>query len=180
MKNRIVSNIAASKRARQISAGPFPGGFSWSYSGDAPGRVSFADEVIRMRHTGWFCDAHQEDKARGVVVRLPRGRFLAGYAAEYRGIYEVSVQVFSTAEDAAHDADEQARIYAEAEYEYSEVWREGAILRDVIEEKKNDVFELFSARHNKRVRSDIRETIADIRAFEVEFKDLCTRHGLEY
>jgi hypothetical protein len=180
MKNRILSNVFLNRRAMQPSAGPLDGGFWWSEERNAPGRVSFADTVVSTHHTGWFLDSNQDEKARGVVVRLPHGRFLAGYAAEYRGICEVSAQVFSTAEDAARDADEQARIYAEEEFEYSEVWQEGAILRDVIEEKKNDVFELFSARHNKRVRSDIRETIADIRAFEVEFKDLCTRHNLSY
>jgi hypothetical protein len=179
MKNRILSNVFLNRRAMQPSAGPLDGGFWWSEARNAPGRVSFADTVVSMRHTGWFLDSDQDDKARGVVVRLPRGRFLAGFE-DGRGNWQCAGQLFDTPEDAAHDADEQARIYAEKEFEYSEVWQEGAILRDVIEEKKNDVFELFSARHNKRVQSDIRETIADIREFEVEFKDLCTRHSLSY
>lgn len=179
VRHRILSNTRDSKRAMQPSAGPLDGGFWWSDERNAPGRVSFADTVVSMRHTGWFLDSNQDEKARGVVVRLPHGRFLAGFE-DGRGIWRCAGQLFDTPEDAAHDADEQARIYAEEEFEYSEVWQEGAIPRDVIEEKKNDVFELLSARHNKRVRSDIRETIADIRAFEVEFKDLCTRHGLEY
>lgn len=102
MKNRILSNVLLNRRAMQPSAGPLDGGFWWSEERNAPGRVSFADTVVSLRHTGWFLDS------------------------------------------------------------------------------KNDVFELFSARHNKRVRSDISEIIADIRAFEVEFKDLCTRHYLIY
>lgn len=179
MKNRILSNVLLNRRAMQPSAGPLDGGFWWSEERNAPGRVSFADTVVSLHHTGWFLDSNQDGKARGVVVRLPRGQFLAGFE-DGRGNWECTGQLFDSAEDAAHDADEQARIYAEKEFEYSEVWQEGAILRDVIEEKKNDVFGLLSARHNKRVRSVIRETIANIRAFEVEFKDLCTRHGLEY
>jgi hypothetical protein len=176
---RILSNVLLNRRAMQPSAGPLDGGFWWSDERNAPGRVSFADELVSLRHTGWFLDSNQDEKARGVVVRLPHGRFLAGFE-DGRGSWRCAGQLFDTPEDAAHDADEQARIYAEEEFEYSEVWQEGAILSDVIEKKKNDVVELFSARHNKRVRSDIRETIADIRAFEVEFKDLCDCYGLEY
>lgn len=179
IKFRIEKALISSKRSRQRDAGPLDGGFWWSKERNAPGRVSFADTVVSLRHTGWFLDACQNEEARGVVVRLPHGRFLAGFE-DGRGSWRCAGQLFDTPEDAAHDADEQARIYAEAEFEYNEAWQEGAILSDVIEKKKNDVVELFSARHNKRVRSDIRETIAYIRAFEVEFKDLCTCHGLEY
>lgn len=180
IKFRIEKALISSKRSRQRDAAPFTGGFSWGHFRNAPGRVSFADELVSLSHTGWFLDSHQDGKARGIVVRLPRGRFLAGIELDSRGVSECALQMFDSAEDAAHDADEQARIYAEAEFEYNEAWQEGVILSDAIEKKKNDVVELFSARHNKRVRSDIRETVADIRAFEVEFKDLCARHGLEY
>ena len=179
MKNRILSNVLLNRRAMQPSAGPLDGGFWWSEERNAPGRVSFADERVSLRHTGWFLDPCQNEKARGVVVRLPRGRFLAGFE-DSRGHWQCTGQLFDSAEDAAHDADEQARIYAEAEFEYNEAWHEGVILSDVIEKKKNDVVELFSARHNKRVRSDIRETIADIRALQTEFKALCDRYDLSY
>ena len=179
MKNRILSNIRASKRARQPSAGPLNGGFWWSEPRCAPGRVSFADTVVSLRHTGWFLDACQNEKARGVVVRLPRGRFLAGFE-DSCGHWQCTGQLFDSAEDAAHDADEQARIYADAEYEHNEAWQEGDILRGVIEEKTRDVMELFEARHHPRVRSDIKGHIADIRAFQAEFKALCDRYDLSY
>lgn len=179
IKFRIEKALISSKRSRQRDAGPLDGGFWWSHFRNAPGRVSFADELVSLRHTGWFLDSNQDEQARGVVVRLPHGRFLAGFE-DGRGSWRCAGQLFDTPEDAAHDADEQARIYAEEEFGHSEVWQEGAILSDAIEKKKNDVVELFSARHNKRVRSDIRETIADIRAFEVELKDLCDRYDLSY
>lgn len=179
IKFRIEKALISSKRSRQRDAGPLDGGFWWSKYRCAPGRVSFADERVSLRHTGWFLDSIQDEKARGVVVRLPRGRFLAGFE-DSRGHWQCTGQLFDSAEDAAHDADEQARIYAEAEFEHNEAWQEGVILSDVIEKKKNDVVELFSARHNKRVRSDIRETIADIRAFEVEFKAIRDRYNLNY
>ena len=179
IKFRIEKAVIDSKRSRMKDAYPFVGGFCWSHFRNAPGRVSFADELVSLRHTGWFLDACQNEKARGVVVRLPRGLFLAGFE-DGRGSWRCAGQLFDTPEDAAHDADEQARIYAEEEFGHSEVWQEGAILSDAIEKKKNDVVELFSARHNKRVRSDIRETIADIHAFQAEFKAHCDRYSLSY
>ena len=179
IKFRIEKALISSKRSRQRDAGPLDGGFWWSRERNAPGRVSFADTVVSLRHTGWFLDSNQDGQARGVVVRLPHGRFLAGFE-DGRGSWRCAGQLFDTPEDAAHDADEQARIYAEAEFEYNEAWQEGVILSDMIEKKKNDVVELFSARHNKRVRSDIRETIADIRAFQAEFKALFDRYSLSY
>lgn len=179
IKFRIEKALISSKRSRQRDAAPFTGGFWWSEERNAPGRVSFADTVVSLRHTGWFLDSFQDEKARGVVVRLPRGRFLAGFE-DSRGHGQCTGQLFDSAEDAAHDADEQARIYAEAEYEHNEAWQEGNILRGVIEEKTRDVMELFEARHHPRVRSDIKGHIADIRAFQAEFKALCDRYDLSY
>lgn len=176
---RILSNVLLNRRAMQPSAGPLDGGFWWSHFRNAPGRVSFADELVSRRHTGWFLDACQNEKARGVVVRLPRGRFLAGFE-DGRGSWRCAGQLFDTPEDAAHDADEQARIYAEAEFEYNEAWHEGDILRGVIEEKTRDVLGLFDARHHPRVRRDIVAHVADIRALQAEFNALCDRYDLSY
>lgn len=179
VKFRIEKALIASKRSRQPSAGPLNGGFWWSHTRCAPGRISFADDVIKLRHTGWFLDSHQGEKARGIVCALTHGRFLAGFE-DGRGNREVTGQVFSSAEDAARDADEQARIYAEKEYEYNAAWQEGDSLRGIIEEKTRDVLELFDARHHPRVRRDIKGHIADIRAFRAEFKALCDSYGLSY
>ena len=179
IKFRIEKALISSKRSRQRDAGPLDGGFWWSKERNAPGRVSFADTVVSLRHTGWFLDSNQDEQARGVVVRLPHGRFLAGFE-DGRGSWRCAGQLFDTPEDAAHDADEQARTYAEEEFEYNEAWQEGAILKDVIEEKTRDVLGLFYARYHPRIRRTIVAHIADIRAFQAEFKDLCDRYDLSY
>lgn len=95
------------------------------YLGDIgqPGpRWAWADEVSdRIAHTGWFADEHGADKVRGVVIKLPRGRFLAGWALqsdlldgeESGGVAAVSRQIFTDAEEAARDADDQAADVAE-------------------------------------------------------------------
>ena len=180
IKFRIEKALISSKRSRQRDAAPFTGGFCWGHSRNAPGRVSFADDLVSLRHTGWFLDSRQDEKARGIVVRLPRGRFLAGIELGSRGVSECALQMFDSAEDAAHDADEQARICAEAEYEHNEAWQEGAILKDVIEEKTRDVLGLFDARHHPRVRRDIVAHIADIRTLQAEFNAFCDRYDLSY
>lgn len=167
---RIEKALIAFKRARQMDACATPDGFAWFASRNAPGRITYADEVegVRIGHTGWFCDSHQDEKARGIVCALTHGRFLAGYLTEDAGMsYLPTGTLHDSAEDAARDADEQARIYAENEREYDEAYQ----LQCLIEEKRNYVFELFSARHNPRVRSDIEDHIRDIRAFERELKD---------
>ena len=95
------------------------------YLGDIgqPGpRWDWADEVsTRIKHTGWFADDHQNDKIRGVVIRLPHGRFLAGWALQSDildddgtgGMAAVSRQIFTDEVDAANDADDQAADVAE-------------------------------------------------------------------
>lgn len=169
--SKILTAILVSKRARQMDACATQDGFVWSADRNAPGRVTFADKIegVSIRHTGWFCDSHQDEKARGIVCALTHGRFLAGYQA--KGSFLSTGTVYDSAEDAAHDADEQARIYAEKEREYQDRYDEAYKLQCLIEEKRNIVFELFSARHNPRVRSDIEDHIRDIRAFERELKN---------
>lgn len=174
-------NITISRQSREMDASPYPGGFCWFAPRNAPGRIQFADKVSAwIRHTGWFCDRYQDEKARGIVCALSHGRFLAGVYWSGRGCYEVSTKMYGNAEDAAYAANEQARIEAGEEYEHNEAWQEGERLRGLIEEKRKDVFELFEARHHPRVRRDIVETIAHIRGLERELSDLVKRHGLSF
>lgn len=94
------------------------------YLGDAgqPGpRWAWADEVDDgIEHTGWFADDHQCDKIRGIVIRLPHGRFLAGWAlqsdildGDTGGCAAVSRRVYTDARAAAMDADSQAEHVAD-------------------------------------------------------------------
>jgi len=94
-------------------------------------RWEYCDEVegVRIRHTGWFCDEYQDDKIRGIVARLPRGRgFLAGWTMGTGMASGWEGDVYETAQDAARAADSLAENMAEKEREYQE--RETQRLQD--------------------------------------------------
>jgi hypothetical protein len=82
-------------------------------------RVRRADDIIRLRHSGWFTDEHCDETMYGVVATLPRSRgFLAGWSLGEGMATSFSRDIHATAEDAARAADEEARIAAEKEREY--------------------------------------------------------------
>jgi hypothetical protein len=85
-------------------------------------RWEWADEVsgVRIGHTGWFCDQHQDSKIRGIVVSLPHGRFLAGWSMGENMASSVDGTVYNNAQDAAYAADSMAESAAEQEREYQE------------------------------------------------------------
>lgn len=119
--------------------------------------VGFADQISkahgsrRVDHTGWFCDEFQDRTLRGVVYRLPHGRFVPGYVSsddcllthnrrgdwsEPSGVClafddictaDDSRDTHSEAElDAAVLADNLAESVAEDEREYNEAWQAGS------------------------------------------------------
>lgn len=86
--------------------------------------VGFADEIVRLRHNGWFTDREfQDDVMRGVVYMLPHGRYVAGYhfnGGDDKGATLWFDELHDTKEDAARMADEHARVAAEAECDYQD------------------------------------------------------------
>lgn len=104
---------------------PITGGTHTGYSfylQDAGGfdRYKWADEVVNLRHTGWFCDEFQDDKIRGLVVRLPHGRFLAGWSMGEQMASAVEGEIYTSESEAAYAADSIAERVAESEREYQE------------------------------------------------------------
>jgi len=93
---------------------------------DNPGRWEWADEIdgARIYHTGWFCDEYQDEKIRGIVVRLPHGRFLAGWSMGEGMASEVDGTIYTDVIEAARAADSEAEAAAEREREYQEQERE--------------------------------------------------------
>lgn len=127
----------------------------------------YADEIVRLRHTGWFCDAHNEEKARGVVALLTHGRFIAGYeGSEGETVY--FGHVHTDENDAAHMADEHARVHAEQAKEYSERWTDARELLDSIEVQREEIGRLCALRNhprfgNAQLREDIGTHIRELR-----------------
>ena len=98
----------------------------------------------RNSHGGWYIDPFQNDTVSGVVYQLTgkkgKPRYIAGHEDGYNEEYvKFNVRnVFDEKEDAARDADEMARIYAEKSVEdYVKTHAE-----DAIEENKREIKEI--------------------------------------
>lgn len=105
--------------------GVHPGGSFYLYSDFMPGRSwQWADEIVNLEHTGWFCDEHGGTIARGLVIGLPHGRFLVGWSLGENMASGYAGTLYDNIEEAARAADEEARIVAEHEREYHETMDE--------------------------------------------------------
>lgn len=95
-----------------------------------------ADEILSLRHTGWFADAFQDETYRGAVWQLPgrngRPQFVYGYPdPNNEGAALICFDVetgddsegYDAKREAARNADSMAESFAEAEREYSEAWQ---------------------------------------------------------
>lgn len=94
----------------------------WTWADDVPGSG--------IKHNGWFADLEQNQTIRGIVARLPHGRFLAGYAMGEHMAAAIEPEIFTDESQAAAMADECARIAAENEIEYQEKQAERMALED--------------------------------------------------
>lgn len=85
--------------------------------------VGFSDEIISMRHTGWYCDNYMESTMRGAVWQLPARDsvplFVYGYCDPYNdGAACISFDHTDCKEDAARWGDSFAESVAEDAREY--------------------------------------------------------------
>lgn len=105
--------------------GPHPGGSFYLNSDFMPGRSwQWGDEVVDLGHSGWYCDEYGDTIARGLVICLPHGRFLAGWSLGEGMTSGYDGALYTDQEEAARAADEEARIVAEHEQEYHETMEE--------------------------------------------------------
>jgi hypothetical protein len=182
LKAKVLFALKLSKQLRQQDASVGTDGAMHFFADrNAPVRyMKYADELVRLNHTGWFCDPHQNEKCRGIVGAISHGRFIAGYELVDSGAKCFFPKSYDCEYEAAHAANEEARAYAEKEYEHNEAWQEGSWLNDLIEAKKADICDYWPARATRRVRADIAEIIGDIRAFEKELAVLVRRYDLSF
>lgn len=106
--------------------------------------VGDSHDIVRLGHTGWYADQHQENLYRGHVWQLPARNgeplFIAGYHESEQTEYVIldcsrgRLRTFDSKEDAARAGDELARIMAEKEREYQEEWEEARQLSDTCEQ----------------------------------------------
>lgn len=107
----------------------------------------FCDDVARIDHRGWFADADGYETVRGIVARLPHGRFIAGYLMSSNNERVYFPDVFDDESEAAHMADEHARIVAESEREYNERWQEAREVEEETETALHRLRECIALRH---------------------------------
>lgn len=51
-------------------------------------RIQYADELLKLRHSGWYADDDgTRGTIRGIVASLPHGRYLPGYYGSDNGEY---------------------------------------------------------------------------------------------
>ena len=131
----------------------------------------FADEVEGgPDHKGWYTDDDCSGKARGIVGRLPHGRFIAGYHNSDNDERVYFGDVYTDESEAARAADNEAESLAEVEREYSERWRAAQRLNDKAEECVERLRAYLSARNDKRTAArELAECeIASIRSIRAE------------
>lgn len=138
-----------------------------THDGPAFNRERFADEVINLRHTGWYTDSEcMNGTYRGLVAYLSRGRWLAGYYSSDNGERVYFHGVHDSERDAAHMADEHARVSAERESEYQDRYRAAQELQDGISLDSYRLRECLALRNHKcfeGMRAEIAELIESIR-----------------
>ena len=118
--------LRAKRKQRQYTGGyataPTPDdsgskGFYLDDAGQPFTRWQRADDVIQLRHKGWYCDRYQDQTIFGIVVNLPHGRYLAGWSMGRQMASAVERDVYTDPDEAARMADEHARVAAENQLE---------------------------------------------------------------
>ena len=153
----------------------------YSHNGGQFPRETYADLCAEgPDHRGWFTDAECDEKARGIVVRLPHGKFLAGYDWSANGERVYFPEVFVDERDAARRADSHAESFADACREHDAKYREAQKLQDEAEDMAQQLVEKLALRNDPRfpdARDEARELVAELRELRQrlrdEFADFC-------
>ena len=171
------SGSAATWRTVRHSTLTHPGGLSQGMNGGAPiwyaptgsafPRETYADECYQgLRHEGWFTDADCTMKARGIVVRLPHEKFLAGYELDDTGERVYFPEIFTDESDAACRADGHAERFAEACLEDSRRFVDAQELEYRCQKLADNLAEKLALRNDPRfpdAREEARELLTELR-----------------
>ena len=139
----------------------------YAYTGPAFPRETYADLCAEgPDHRGWFTDAECDEKARGIVVRLPHGKFIAGYDWDANGERVYFPEVFVDESDAAHQADGHAESFADACREHDAKFRQAQDLQEKAQDLADDLAEKLALRNDPRfpdAREEARELLTELR-----------------
>jgi hypothetical protein len=145
----------------------------YSHAGEQFRGERFADECEGgPDHRGWFTQADGTTYkdgtglARGIVARLPHGRFIAGYWSGDNGERVYLPEVFTEEREAARAADGHAESFADMAREDNEKWEAARELESETEDAEKRLRECLALRHRActaYVREEARELIETIR-----------------
>lgn len=134
-------------------------------------RVGLAHEIVRLRHTGWYVDQHQDETTKGIVFRLvgKRGWIAATtdpWNCDKDGHGPVIVEVRPNGQPYIYDSPEEAARNADKFAErYSEVCREDDEKQSAIQDKEGAIEE--SEKAIETYREKVRELVEAIRDSKV-------------
>lgn len=144
----------------------------WYSHNSALPRERFADECNGgPDHEGWFTDEDCNEKARGIVARLPHGRFVAGYYWSSSGERVYFPDVFGNERDAARAADRHAERFADSAREDSERFNAMTRAEGHAESVESDVRNAIAARNVSAYwREHCRDRIEELRVAREDVK----------
>ena len=134
-------------------------------------RQKFADEILQSGNRGYYSDIDCDSTIRGIVVKLPHGKFIAGYYWSDNGEYVYYPEIETDENDAARSADHYAEQYAELCREDSERFDAAQKLQFDISDSIKRLRECIKLRNvacMDYVRSEIIETIEKIKSMRDE------------
>ena len=125
----------------------------------------FCDDVAQIGHTGWFTDTDGGEKARGIVGRIPHGRFIAGYHWSPNGERVYFPEVYDNETEAARAADSHAEAFAESAREDRERFDAMQDAENEAEEKQKEFKLAYMARHVSAEHLELaREALDELRS----------------
>ena len=137
----------------------------YSHTGEQFRDERFCDDVVRTGHTGWFTDTDGDEKARGIVGRLPHGRYIAGYHWSSHDERVYFPEVYDDETEAARAADAHAESFAESAREDSERFIAMQDAENETEEKARKLKLAFMARHVSADHAELaREAVDELRS----------------
>ncbi len=167
---------ATLKYAGELGQGMNGGAPIWyAYTGPAFPRETYADLCAEgPDQLGWFTDADCTMKARGIVVRLPHGKFLAGYEWDDNGERVYFPEIFTDESDAACRADGHAESFAADCREHDAKYHEAQTLQTEAEDMAHQLAEKLALRNDPRfpdAREEARELLTELRELRQRLRD---------
>ena len=179
------SGSAATWRTVRYATLTHPGGLRPGSNGDTPiwyadtgpafHRETYADLCAEgPGHRGWYTDVDCSVTARGIVVRLPHGKFLAGYECDDNGERVYFPEIFDSETDAARRADGHAESFADDCREHDAKYREAQNLQTEAEDMAHQLAEKLALRNDQRfpaAREEARELLTELRELRQRLRD---------